>query len=140
MEKILLPSSTVFSEKYPCSIFHRLCQLEKLIPSSFIETPKIKILHHPPPLLVVENTTVFSMVSPEKTCSVVCHLFQPRHIVLATGTTTTVQCYWYTTLFFQSPYNHPVIFTVPFFSSLHGHVWALEKILKRAPKVPLLVI
>jgi hypothetical protein len=41
---------------------------------------------------------------------------------------------------FPSPYNHQVIFTVPFFSSLHGHVRALEKFLKHAPRVPLLLI
>jgi hypothetical protein len=58
--KILLPPSTVSSEKYPYSIIHHLFQMEKILTSS-IATPETKILHHVPPLLFVENTTTFSM-------------------------------------------------------------------------------
>jgi hypothetical protein len=69
----------------------------------FFSYPETKILHHRQPILVVENTTAFSMVSSGKTCSVLHNIFQPGHIIVAPSTTTTVRCYWYTILFFHLP-------------------------------------
>jgi hypothetical protein len=57
----------------------------------FCSDPETKILHHRQPILVIENTTAFSLVSSEKTCSVVHNIFQPGHIMVAPSTTTTVR-------------------------------------------------
>jgi hypothetical protein len=79
--RILLSSLMVSLKRYVYFIICRHFQLESILQFSSTVPPKVS-LHHPFPILFRGTITSFFRESPEKTCSGVCHIFQPMSIVL----------------------------------------------------------